>query len=87
MRVEKTVFDCSKERDWYACITELMFWVLTGLNMTAVAFVSHFFPLLQLMLAGNDLSDVLSSTFTEHRGKQHFCSFAPETMNQSISSY
>lgn len=69
MRVKKTVFNCSKERGWYACITDLMFWVLIGLNMTVVAFVSHFFPLLQLMLARNDLSYLLSS-FTKHGGEE-----------------
>lgn len=64
-----------------------MFWMLTGLNMTVVAFVSHFFPLLQLMLAKDDLSYLLSSTFIKHRGKQSFfCSPALESMNWSTRS-
>ena len=63
-----------------------IFWVLTGLNttmnMTMAAFVSHSFPLVQGMLAKDDLSYLPSSTFIKHRGKQSvFCSLIPESMN------
>lgn len=77
---KQAVFNYSTDGDLYACTTGLMFWVLTGLNMTVVAFVSHFFPLLQIKLAKDDLSYLLSSAFIEHREKHSFCALAPESM-------
>lgn len=80
---KQAVFNCSKGGDLYAYITGLMFWVLTGLNMIVVAFVSHFFPFLQLTLAQDDLSYLVSSTFIEHRVKHSFCALA--AVNEMIN--
>ena len=40
------MFNWSKDGEWYACITGLVCCVLTGLDVTVVAFVTHFFPVL-----------------------------------------
>lgn len=74
---KNVALNCSTGGDWFTCTTGLRFWVFIGLNMAVVAFVSHFFPLLQLMLAKDDPSYLLSSTYIKHREIQSFfCSLA-----------